>query len=473
MLPGDDVQGATQTNPAGSRFNITGETHIEYLGWAFDWSITPITGVTLWDIRFQGERIVYEMGTQEVYVPYSGRSPAQSNSLYFDTAWGFGASSFPMKAGVDCPEGAGFLDVTQYFETGDVVVHKNAICVFEKDATIPVRRHYEMLRDSYAGTPSRALVFRHAVTDYNYDYILDYEFYPTGAIEAHVAASGYLQGTLYSEEEAQYGSPRVGPYQSGTFHQHLFLYKVDIDVLGTDNTLRVTRFPSVEINAPWFDGATKVRPVPEHYYVANETESTFFPDFNDPMVFAFTNDHQTNGYGAERAYRIHSTSFVKHLFPGALGDAASWANYHLAVVQRKEEEPTPNNVYAQARPYDRALGLSRSLDRWLEDEDSLEQEDLVAYINLGVNHLPHTEDVPVTVTPTSHVSFVLQPINYFDRDPASALRDGVRAFVTESGILAEDESDPLRLVPGEACVVEAEEVPQVAPYASGTRGPGA
>jgi hypothetical protein len=44
VLPGDDVQGATQTNPAGSRFNITGETHIEYLGWAFDWSITPITG---------------------------------------------------------------------------------------------------------------------------------------------------------------------------------------------------------------------------------------------------------------------------------------------------------------------------------------------------------------------------------------------------------------------------------------------
>jgi hypothetical protein len=104
----------------------------------------------------------------------------------------------------------------------------------------------------------------------------------------------------------------VGPYQSGTFHQHLFLYKVDIDVLGTDNTLRVTRFPSVEINAPWFDGATKVRPVPEHYYVANETESTFFPDFNDPMVFAFTNDHQTNGYRL-KTHRTHRTTVARDL----------------------------------------------------------------------------------------------------------------------------------------------------------------
>jgi hypothetical protein len=103
----------------------------------------------------------------------------------------------------------------------------------------------------------------------------------------------------------------------------------------------------------------------------------------------------------------------------------------------------------------------------LEDEDNLEQEDLVAYINVGVNHLPHTEDVPVTVTPTSHASFVLQPLNYFDRDPSSALRDGVRAFVTDSGLLEEDASDPLRLVPGEPCVFEAEEVPQVAPYALG------
>jgi primary-amine oxidase len=51
-----------------------------------------------------------------------------------------------LRAGVDCPEGAAFLDVTQYYDTGDVVIHKNAICVFEKDAAIPVRRHYEMLR---------------------------------------------------------------------------------------------------------------------------------------------------------------------------------------------------------------------------------------------------------------------------------------------------------------------------------------
>jgi hypothetical protein len=41
------------------------------------------SGVSLWDIRFKGERIVYEIGTQEVYVPYSGRSAAQVDPISF------------------------------------------------------------------------------------------------------------------------------------------------------------------------------------------------------------------------------------------------------------------------------------------------------------------------------------------------------------------------------------------------------
>jgi diamine oxidase len=120
----------------------------------------------------------------------------QVNSVYLDTAWGFGASAFPLKAGIDCPETAAFLDVVQLFQTSEPQVHKNAICVFEKDGAIPLRRHFDvggtpwphrthngMLGDPnsvtltdpynfYAGTATHALVFRHAVTDYNYDYVL-------------------------------------------------------------------------------------------------------------------------------------------------------------------------------------------------------------------------------------------------------------------------------------------------------------
>jgi hypothetical protein len=49
---------------------------------------------------------------------------------------------------VDCPAHAEFLNITQYYLTGEPVVHMNAICVFEQDQAIPVRRHYESLKGS-------------------------------------------------------------------------------------------------------------------------------------------------------------------------------------------------------------------------------------------------------------------------------------------------------------------------------------
>jgi hypothetical protein len=64
-------------------------------------------------------------------------------------------------------------------------------------------------------------------------------------------------------------------------------------------------------------------------------------------------------YGADRGYKFHSTSYVKHLYGDIMGESASWANYHIAVVKRKEEEPTINNVYAQARPYDPSISGRR------------------------------------------------------------------------------------------------------------------
>jgi diamine oxidase len=42
-FPGDDMVGSRYTEPRGKRFNISGN-HIEYMGWKFDWSITPLSG---------------------------------------------------------------------------------------------------------------------------------------------------------------------------------------------------------------------------------------------------------------------------------------------------------------------------------------------------------------------------------------------------------------------------------------------
>ena len=41
----------------------------------------PASGLRLWDIRFGGERIVYELALQEALVSLSGATPSQARSV--------------------------------------------------------------------------------------------------------------------------------------------------------------------------------------------------------------------------------------------------------------------------------------------------------------------------------------------------------------------------------------------------------
>lgn len=43
---------------------------------------------------------------------------------------------------------------------------------------------------------------------------------------------------------------------------------------------------------------------------------------------------------------------------------------------------------------------------------------MVAWITAGFLHIPHSEDIPNTVTAGNAVGFFLRPYNYFDEDPS-------------------------------------------------------
>jgi diamine oxidase len=59
-------------------------------------------------------------------------------------------------------------------------------------------------------------------------------------------------------------------------------------------------------------------------------------------------------------------------------------------------------------------------------------QDLVAWISMGVHHIPHTEDLPVTPTVGLNLNFYLLPYNYFDEDPAIASRNAIRIDVNKA-----------------------------------------
>jgi diamine oxidase len=114
-----------------------------------------------------------------------------------------GRSMYELLHGSDCPSTAKMIDIVQYSATSTtgVVRFKNAICVFEQSAGMPVRRHYDTNGGGgfnfVTSAPLSYLVVRVMSTVYNYDYIYDFHLHPNGIVEVEMHASGYLQAVPF------------------------------------------------------------------------------------------------------------------------------------------------------------------------------------------------------------------------------------------------------------------------------------
>ncbi|XP_074654725.1 diamine oxidase [copper-containing]-like [Tubulanus polymorphus] len=437
--------GPRQYYPEGKRYNIDGNS-ISYMDWHFDYSFFTSLGLQLFNVNFMGERIAYEMGAHEISVLYSGTTPLSYTTNFFDSQYLLGAFSFEMVRGVDCPHHASYMDAI-VFKDGRPTKLLNAICVFEHSTGLPLRRHYEMdafnyLRPSasfakkirapgdstyhyYGGMIDNVLIIRTIAAIYNYDYIFDYIFHHNGAIEARVTPTGYIHTAPIVDmaEQKEYGF-RVFGDALGTVHNHLVHFKVDLDIQGQRN-----RFETLDI----IPTQTKVKyNIPhdilhQRKFIRNvrksEKDAALKYNFEKPKVYLMYNVNATNVYGHERAYRLKLNGISKLLLPENEGiePGISWARYQLAVTRRKENERSSSSLYNGIDPHDPVVNFQHYLD----DNESIVDQDLVAWISLGTHHIPATSDVPNTPTTNGHLSFMLLPFNHHDEDPSMNSRDNV------------------------------------------------
>ena len=54
------------------------------------------------------------------------------------------------------------------------------------------------------------------------------------------------------------------------------------------------------------------------------------------------------------------------------------------------------------------------------NNESIEQEDVVLWFNLGMHHMPNTADLPVTMYSQTHSGMRFEPFNYLEGDPSVA-----------------------------------------------------
>lgn len=428
----DPLQGPKLVEPDGHRYHIDGQ-HVSYMHWDFNFKMRPSTGLQIFDVRFQEERIAYEISLQDAAVFYSGFGPVQGTSNYFDASWMMGATCNELVPGVDCPETAVFFDVDFLTNSHKPWKIKNSVCVFEDTANMPLRRHFTNSAKgyrAYGGLVDYHLVVRTITNIWNYDYIFDYIFHQNGAVQVRASATGYVQATYALYQERKFGYPIYNDVVAN-IHQHLFNYKVDLDINGVQNSYATLDVSTQKSKVEWTRGAYKTEMIFEKNIQQNELDAGPGQLNNTrPKYDIILNEHATSKFNSERAYRILNHGKVKFILEESEATkAANWAKYPLVITKYHDFEDMSTSIYAQNDPWDPLLDF----DKFIQNNDSIVNTDLVAWVTMGVLHIPHTEDVPSTTTPGSQVNFFLLPFNYFTECPSVSSPNTVKISPKSEG----------------------------------------
>ncbi|KAF7557226.1 hypothetical protein G7Z17_g765 [Cylindrodendrum hubeiense] len=277
--PHDNIPPPLPIQPQGSRFSVdTDENYVEWMDFSFFLTFTRDTGMRLYDIRYKGERIIYELGMQEAIAHYAGSHPSQSAQTFVDSCFGFAPYTFELVNGYDCPNYATYLN-SKFYHKEKLETHNNNICLFEMDSGYPIGRH--SAQNYVYSTKNIYFVLRSIGTLGNYDYMFDYAFYLDGSIKVTVRASGYISAAFWAHN-SDYGF-KIHDAISGSMHDHVINYKLDMDINGTANSLmKVDVVPATEI----------------------EDEGRINWAANAASMYSVVNKDSPNKYGEYRGYRL-------------------------------------------------------------------------------------------------------------------------------------------------------------------------
>ncbi|XP_071095335.1 putative amine oxidase [copper-containing] [Haliotis cracherodii] len=465
-VPTEPLRAPRMFEPDGKRYKVKHRS-VEYMQWQFDFRMSSMQGPQLHNIRFNNETIAYEIGLQEIGVFYSSKNKATTSANLLDSMALIGSTSHDLVPAVDCPETSTFFNATYIGEsmTDDPIILKNAFCLFEHNKHTPLRRHMAYsLYGVYSGMPDSVLTLRSILTVGNYDYVLDFIFHQSGALEVSVLSTGYILSTFHTPSEKPYGF-KLQDHITGPLHHHVVLFKADIDIHGTDN-----RYETLDISTEEVPNHLSSDPSDTYFQIRfdrklkrTELEAAYKCNFDHPKYHIIhSNEYQTR-HNELKAYRLQLDGMSKQLLPVNTGNepAVSWARHQMAVTKFKEEERYASSCYAVFDSFDNTVNFTT----FLADDEDVVDEDLVFWIPMGAHHIPHTEDLPVVATSGTQMSFALYPYNYFPECPSSQSRDSIRVELKdknspEGGFTVERYGN----APNITCLAHAPNIEQHVPH---------
>lgn len=405
--------------PEGPRYTIKGQ-RVSWMGWEFEFSSSPMHGPAIFDVKFKSKRIAYEISLQDVTLIYSSQTNGAGPPALSDTIFLLGSYNTP-RFGLDCPERSSILKASKYF-FGNLHDQK-AACVFEADGQRPLWRYESR------GLSDHHLIIRASMNLGNYDYSLEWKFFLDGSLETLLTASGYLYGAFWDPEDSNLkGSDksftpfgyRISDYQIGPIHNHNYVFKVDLDILGLKNSFQTISWRGgTTLEA--FQTRGNITEKPGYFYFNNtrylapeilQNENSFSVNPFKPKYYTIVNENERNYWGNLRGYRVipyskSSEVLEDHVMLNPWEDL----KFNLAVTKHNDKEQYgTTSWYDLTHPVQAFKGVGRMLNN-----ETVQHEDLVIWVSEKFLHAPSAEDLPMTLSVPS--GFMLKPYNYFDRTP--------------------------------------------------------
>ncbi|GLX70285.1 primary-amine oxidase [Paenibacillus glycanilyticus] len=410
------------TEPEGKNYTITGNT-IHWQNWDFhlrlDSRVGPILSTVTYNDQGKKRKIMYEGSLGGMIVPYGDPDVGWYFKAYLDSGeYGMGTLTSSLARGKDVPDNSVLLDATIADYTGAAYHIPNAMAIFERYAG-PEYKHQEMGQDNVSAE-RRELVVRWISTVGNYDYIFDWVFAQNGTIGINAGATGIeaVKGvessTMHDDtaaDDTKYGT-LIDHNIVGTTHQHIYNFRLDMDVDGEQNSLMEID-PVVADNTA--GGPRESTMQTETRIVPTEQEAA--QKFDASTIRLVTNTNKENKVGNPVSYQIIPYAGGTHpIAKGAnfsedewLFNRVSFMDKQLWVTRYYENERYPEGKYPNRAMTDTGLGLFTS------DNEPIVNTDNVVWMTTGTTHVARAEEWPIM--PTEWVYTMLKPWNFFDQTP--------------------------------------------------------
>ncbi|MFY9915569.1 MAG: primary-amine oxidase [Nocardioidaceae bacterium] len=400
------------TQPEGVSFTLDG-TELRWQNWTmrlgFNYREGPVIYQVAYDDHGTRRDIAYRMSLAEMVVPYRDPSFDHYRRTAFDIGeWGLGFMTTSLELGCDCLGEIRYVDAILHDTKGEPFTIKNAICLHEEDNAV-LWKHVDHALGAEVRRMRRMVVSCHA-TVANYEYLVYWRFYQDGNIECEVRATGLMVTTPYAEGA---DAPRTGTVVDkqtyAPFHQHFLVARLDLDVDGDDNTVMEVDSKALPVSP---DNPYGLAMVTDSTPIRSEADAGRDFRWETQRTWKVINPNRTNAVGTNPAYKLVPTASIPSLMDPETPQflRAPIIGHTMWVTRQHDDERWPCGAYPTQSTHDDGM------TRWISDDESLENTDVVLWYVFGIHHITRVEDWPIM--PSDTIAFWLKPFGFFDQNPS-------------------------------------------------------